>query len=365
MENSAEAQVTAPVKALDTARAVREGEELDIDTVDRWLKQQLPSLEGLPQVTQYSGGASNWTYRLAYEGRDLILRRPPAGTKAKSAHDMGREYRVQKALKPVYPWVPEMLAHCTDESVIGAEFYVMERIEGVIPRANMPAGVRLDAPAARKLCFAAIDKLVALHKVDPTQAGLDGLGKGPGYPRRQIEGWSRRYDAARTWNVPRFTNVKSWLADNVPDDVGSCVIHNDFRLDNLVLAREDVTRVIGVLDWEMATIGDPLMELGNTLAYWIEADDNPILRATRRQPTHLPGMLRREEIVEYYCDQMGLTPDHWAFYEVYGLFRLGVIIQQIYYRYFHKQTKNKTFRHYWILLQYLDLRCQSIIRRSR
>jgi aminoglycoside phosphotransferase (APT) family kinase protein len=346
------------------ATSVRPGEELDLVAVDRWLKERVPSLRGAPQVTQYAGGASNWTYRLAYEERDLVLRRPPAGTKAKSAHDMGREYRVQQALKPVYPVVPTMVAHCTDEAVIGCEFYVMERIRGVIPRARMPAGVRLSPQQARSLCLNAIDKLVELHRVDADACGLAALGKGPGYARRQIEGWSKRYDAARTWNVPRFTRVKDWLRDQTPDDVGSCVIHNDYRLDNLVLDSADPTQVVGVLDWEMATIGDPLMDLGNSMAYWIEASDSPMMRALRRQPTHLPGMLKREEIVEYYCDRMDLAPDNWVFYEVYGLFRLSVIIQQIYYRYFHRQTQSKAFKHYWIVLHYFDLRCQQLIRRG-
>jgi aminoglycoside phosphotransferase (APT) family kinase protein len=346
------------------ATSVRPGEEFDVSAVDRWLKAQVPSLQGVPQITQYAGGASNWTYLLAYEGHDLVLRRPPAGTKAKSAHDMGREYRVQKALKPVYPVVPTMVAHCADESLIGCEFYVMERVRGVIPRARMPKGAELSPKQARALCFQTIDKLVELHRVDAEACGLASLGKGPGYARRQIEGWSKRFDAARTWNVPRFTRVKDWLRDHTPEDVGSCVIHNDYRLDNLVLDSTDLTRVVGVLDWEMATIGDPLMDLGNSLAYWIEAGDHPILRATRRQPTHLPGMLTRAEVVEYYCDRMDLDPDNWAFYEVYGLFRLGVIIQQIYYRYFHGQTQSKTFKHYWIVLHYLDLRCQQLIRRG-
>jgi aminoglycoside phosphotransferase (APT) family kinase protein len=364
--NPAGEMVTSPrTSSLDAARAVRSGEHFDERAVDAWIKERVPDLRGTPNVTQFAGGASNWTYCLSYDNRDVILRRPPAGTKAKSAHDMGREYRVQKALKPIYPVVPEMLAHCTDESVLGADFYVMERLEGIIPRKNMPAGERLSPVDTQKLCHAAIDKLVELHKVDATAAGLDTLGKGPGYARRQIEGWSRRYDKARTWNAPRFSRVKAWLAERTPEDVGACVIHNDFRLDNLVLAPDDLTRVIGVLDWEMATIGDPLMDLGNSLAYWIEAGDNAVMQFARRQPTHLPGMLRRQEVVELYCDRMGLPTDNWAFYEVYGLFRLAAIAQQIYYRYFHGQTENDAFKHYWIMLHYMNLRCLSIIRKSR
>jgi aminoglycoside phosphotransferase (APT) family kinase protein len=354
----------SPSQTTDQAGAVRTGEELDVAAVDAWLKRQEPSLEGTPEVTQYSGGASNWTYRLKYPQRDLILRRPPAGTKAKSAHDMAREFNVQKALKPVYPAVPTMVGLCQDASVIGTDFYVMERIPGVIPRSRLPQGVKLDEAQTRRLCLNVIDKLIELHRVDPQAAGLTSLGKGPGYPRRQIEGWSERYEKARTWNVPSFRRVREWLQANTPPDSATCVIHNDWRFDNVVLDAERPTEVIGVLDWEMATLGDPLMDLGNTLAYWVQADDALPLRLTRRQPTHLPGMLRREEVVAYYLERMGLQPANWSFYEVYGLFRLAVIIQQIYYRYHHKQTRNPAFKNFWLLVNYFDWRCRRLIQKG-
>jgi len=341
--------------------AVRPGEALEVDAVDAWLKTEVPGLEGTPEVTQYSGGASNWTYRLKYPARDFVLRRPPAGTKARGAHDMAREYHVQQALKPAYPAVPTMVALCRDAAVIGAEFYVMERVAGLIPRAKMPEGLRLEAAGNRRLCLNVVEKLVELHRVDPSAVGLQSLGKGPGYPRRQIEGWSERYLKARTWNVPRFTRVRAWLHDHVPDDVATCVIHNDWRLDNVVLAQDEPTRVVGVLDWEMATLGDPLMDLGNALAYWVQADDDRLMRAMRRQPTHLPGMLRRDEVVEVYLDRMQLKPGNWAFYEVYGLFRLAVIAQQIYYRYHHRQTRNPAFRHFWFMVHYLNWRCLRLV----
>jgi aminoglycoside phosphotransferase (APT) family kinase protein len=359
-----QAEPHAASAEVEVRRAGRAGEELDVEAVDLWLKAQVPTLTGRPRVTQYAGGASNWTYRLSYPERELVLRRPPLGTKAKSAHDMAREYRVQHALRSVYPAVPEMIALCQDPAVLGCDFYVMARIEGIIPSARLPKGVRLTPAQARALSTHAIDQLVALHRVDVERAGLSSLGKGPGYARRQIEGWSRRYDDARTWNVPRFTRVKAWLKERVPEDAGACLIHNDYRLDNLVLDVDDPTRVVGVLDWEMATIGCPLLDLGNSMAYWIQADDNLVLRSTSRQPTHLPGMLTRREVVDYYTEQMGLKVDDWAFYEVYGMFRLAVIVQQIYYRYFHKQTKSKAFRHYWLLLHYLELRCHGVMARS-
>ncbi len=348
---------------LDVAGAVREGEALDVAKVDAWLKTKRPALVGTPKVTQYSGGASNWTYRLEYEHDDLVLRRPPAGTKAKSAHDMGREFRVQAALRPVFPFVPEMIALCDDLSVLGVEFYVMRRIPGVIPRASL--GVTLDPATTRTLCLNVIDTLVALHRVDPKACGLDSLGKGAGYARRQVEGWSERYAKARTWNVPRFTRVIEWLEAHTPEDVTTCVIHNDFRFDNVVLDPDEPTRVIGVLDWEMATLGDPLMDLGGSLAYWVEATDDLVARKTRRQPTHLPGMLTRKEVVARYFEKSGLAPRDFTFYEVFGLFRLAVIAQQIYYRYHHRQTRNPAFKSFWFLAHYFDWRCRKLIAAAR
>ena len=347
---------------------MRAGEELDVAAADRWLRTIEPALEGvrdgLPEVTQYSGGASNWTYRLRYANRDLVLRRPPAGTKAKSAHDVAREFRIQRGLAAAYPVVPRMVGLCQDPAVIGADFYVMERIEGLIPRRRLPEGVRLTREETRRLCTNVLDRLVALHAVDWRAAGLAPLSRGPGYARRQVEGWSERYERARTWNVPRWRYVRAWLAERVPEDVAACVIHNDWRLDNVVLDPRDPTRVVGVLDWEMATIGDPLMDLGSALAYWVHADDGRLMRLTRRQPTDLPGMLRREEVVEYYLGRTGLRPASWIFYEVFGLFRLATIAQQIYYRYLHGQTRNPAFRHFWILVNYFDWRCRRLIRGS-
>lgn len=344
--------------------SVRPGEELDIARVDTWLKGRVPGLTGTPEVSQYSGGASNWTYRLRYESHDLVLRRPPAGTKAKSAHDMGREFRIQKALGPVFPFVTAMVAFCEDASVIGCEFYVMRRLDGVILRKSPPRDLALKPDQTRQLCLNMIDTLIALHGVDTAAAGLESLGKGAGYARRQIEGWSDRYRKARTWNVPRFEGVMIWLAAHAPDDVATCVIHNDFRLDNLVLDPKDSTRIVGVLDWEMATLGDPLMDLGNALAYWVQADDDFFIRSLRRQPTHLPGMLTRREVVEYYAQKTGRRTNNWAFYEVYGLFRLAVIAQQIYNRYQQGQTTNPAFRNFWMFVSYLGWRCGRVMRRS-
>lgn len=349
---------------LTDAVAVRDEDVFDVDAVSAWLRPHAPELTGPPEVRQFSGGASNLTYLLRYPERDLILRRPPLGTKAASAHDVAREHRVQAALRPSFPYVPEMVALCQDQSVIGSDFYVMERIPGTILRKEIPRDLGLAPADLRHLCESAIDRLVDLHQVDPHAAGLADLGKGPGYVRRQVEGWSRRYRAVKTWNVPSFERVMRWLDANQPDDVAACVIHNDFRLDNLVLSPDDPTAIVGILDWEMATIGDPLMDLGGALAYWVQSDDDRLMHTLRRQPTNAPGMLTREQIVDHYATRSGRQIDNWPFYEVFGLFRLATIAQQIYYRYHHKQTRNPAFRHFWLGVTYLDRRCRKVVKRA-
>ncbi len=351
------------------ARNVRSEDAFDVQAVAAWLRERADDrrgLEGTPQVQQFTGGVSNLTYLLRYPTRDVILRRPPAGHKAKSAHDMRREYDVQRLLKPVFDRVPAMVAFCDDQSVIGSEFYVMERLDGRILRRNLPAGLTLSKDKARALGRAFVELLVDLHRVDVVGTGLARFGRGDGYVARQVSGWSDRYRRARTKNVGSFEKVMAWLHEHQPADRAQCLIHNDYRLDNIVLDHKDPLRVIGVLDWEMATVGDPLMDLGSALAYWIEADDNPIFRLFRRQPSHVPGMLTRAEIVSYYGDLTGhvATPAQWIFYEVFGLFRLAVIAQQVYARYYHGQTTNPAFKKLRWAVIVLELRCRWLMARQ-
>lgn len=357
---------------------VRGEDAFDVSAVAAWLRSIAPDdptvLAGvdlgdddepvLPEVRQYTGGASNLTYLLRYPGADLVLRRPPAGTKARGAHDMRREHHVQTALRPVYPLVPRMVGFCEDTSVIGVEFYVMERKEGLILRKDLPRELRLDAATTRRLSEAAVDALVDLHSVDIAAAGLSDLDRGDGYVRRQVEGWAARFRRARTPDVPDFAPVINWLEANQPEDTGHCLIHNDFRFDNLVLDPEDVTTVTGVLDWEMATVGDPLMDLGGALAYWVQNDDGPVFKGFRRQPTNAPGMLTRWQVVQRYARRAGIeiTEEQWRFYEVFGLFRLAVIAQQINHRYYYRQTTNPAFRAFRPAVGLLEQRCLRIIR---
>ncbi len=350
-------------QAVDGAGEVRAEDSFDVEAVRAWLAEQGTELTGDIAVAQFGGGASNLTYSLRDRTHDLILRRPPGGRKAKGAHDMGREFRIQSGLAEVFPLVPMMVALCEDESVIGSQFYVMQRVDGIIPRRNLPREVTLTQAQTRQLCTNSLDVLIDLHQVDVAATPLASMSKGAGYVERQVGGWSTRFRNARTADVGDYESVMSWLSAHQPDDVSSCLIHNDFRFDNLVLDRHDPTRPIGVLDWEMATVGDPLMDLGGTLAYWVQDDDDEFFRQFRRQPTHLPGMLSRDEVVAYYCERMGFTlsADQWRFYEVFGLFRLAVIAQQIYYRYFHKQTTNEAYAVFGPAAQYLEQRCRRII----
>ena len=354
----------------DPSVQVREEDAFDVERVAAWLREhangtvvERSELEGTPDVRQFPGGASNLTYLLSYPFRELVLRRPPSGAKARGAHDMQREFTIQSRLAPVFAYVADMVAFCDDQNVIGSDFYVMERLDGTILRRNLPEGLALRPEDASTLCTRFLDVLVELHSVDPSEAGLGDLGRGSGYVARQVGGWSDRFRRAHTDNVGDYERVMAWLDEHQPADVATCVIHNDFRLDNVVLAPDDPLQVIGVLDWEMATLGDPLMDLGGALAYWIQADDDDAFQRCRRQPTHWPGMLTRSAMVDYYTSRMGLsaTPEQWRFYEVFGLFRLGVIAQQIYYRYHHGQTTNEDYAAFLPVAQYLDERCQRLV----
>lgn len=328
----------------DQTSHVRAGEELPTEVIDKYLKAHISGLSGSPNISQFPGGASNLTYLLEYPSQELVLRRPPFGHKAKSAHDMGREYRILNQLNAGFPYCPKAYVHCTDEAVIGAEFYVMERVKGIILREDMPAELGFSADQTTALCKSFIDKFVELHNVDYKACGLGDLGKPEGYVQRQIEGWIDRYERAATSDAPGWAPVKAWLREKMPADHHKPgIVHNDYRLDNVILNPDNPMEIIGVLDWEMTTIGDPLMDLGNTLAYWIEATDPAPMQLIRRQPSNAPGMLTRQQFVEYYAEQAGIRIDNFDYYYTYGLFRLAAIVQQIYYRYFHGQTQDKRF----------------------
>ncbi|HOP63880.1 MAG TPA: phosphotransferase family protein [Spirochaetota bacterium] len=331
----------------------RSGEELDREKVNDFLKSNVPGIGDITEIKQFPSGFSNLTYLVRAENRELILRRPPFGKKAKTAHDMSREYKILKALNPVFRYAPLPVIYCEDEEVMGAPFYLMERINGIILRKDLPKDMTLSKEEARKLSENLISVLCSLHKVDYVKAGLADFGKPDGYVKRQVEGWSGRYRDARTPDAPDFEKVMQWLHDKMPGESGMvAIIHNDYKYDNTVLNPDNPTEIIGLLDWEMATLGDPLMDLGSSLAYWIEKDDPPMAQAVRQMPTNLEGMLTRDEQVKLYADIMGIKIANFDFYYCFGLFRLAVIAQQIYYRFYHGQTKDERFRP---LVQYVKI----------
>ena len=350
------------------AGTVRDEDAFDAEAVAKWLRANASDnggMEGVPRVRQFAGGASNLTYQLSFEGgREVILRRPPSGTKAKGAHDMGREFRIQQALAPVYPLVPTMIGLCLDEQVIGSEFYVMERLVGTILRRDLPDGIGLDTMQARdRLCRNAIDALIDLHAADLDASGLRDLDRGAGYVARQVSGWSERYRRAHTPDVGDFASVMSWLVEHEPADRSHTMIHNDFRFDNLVLDPGDSTRVLGVLDWELATVGDPLMDLGSAMAYWCQGDDPEPVQVIRLQPTNAEGMWTREQVWSAYGERRGMSiPERdRRFYELFGTFRLAAIAQQIYYRSFHGQTTNPKAAMMGGFVRILDERCRELL----
>jgi len=334
---------------IDSPTTVRPGEELDLDALAAHLRRHLPAVglevpeDAVLAVEQFPSGWSNLTYLLAFGPHELVLRRPPFGNVVKSAHDMGREHRVLSALHPVWPLAPRPYVHCDDESVIGAPFYVMERVRGLILRRRLPEGFELPSERARALSEAAIDGLAALHRVDYEAAGLADLGRPEGYAERQVEGWVKRYFGAKTDDHRAMEAVAGELRKSVPAESGAALVHNDYKYDNLVLDPEDPTRIRAVLDWEMATIGDPMFDLGTTLAYWVEAGDPEELRGFAMGPTTVPGTLTRRQVAERYAAATGAALDHLAFHHAFGLFKLAVIVQQIYARWKAGKTEDPRF----------------------
>ena len=337
---------TAPDIAIDSTRPVRPGEEIDAAPLAVWLKARLPGVEGPIAIEQFPGGHSNLTYLLRFGDRELVLRRPPFGSKVKTAHDMGREFRVLSRLYTLYPKAPQALLHCDDQQVIGAPFYVMQRMHGVILRhQKAPAGIDLNPHRMHAISEAAVDGLAELHAVDYRAAGLEDLGHPQGYVARQVEGWSERWRRSRTDDIPDLDRAAAWLADHQPAEKAgeSALLHNDYKYDNLVLHPAELERIVAVLDWEMATVGDPLMDLGTSLGYWMDPDDAPALRLLPAGPTTLAGNLRRAEVVERYAAVTGRDVSNILFYYVYGLFKIAVIAQQIYFRYQQGLTKDERF----------------------
>jgi aminoglycoside phosphotransferase (APT) family kinase protein len=341
---------------IDEPGPVREGEQLDTARLRDYLAAHLPAVEGQLVVEQFRHGHSNLTYLVKLGETEWVLRRPPFGNRVKTAHDMGREYRILSRLCPVYGPAPAPLLYCDDDGVLGAPFYLMERRKGVILRGNPAPDRPMPPELVRRLCETLIDSMAGLHALDYRAAGLEDLGKPEGYVDRQVTGWIKRYQDARTDDLQDVERTAAWLAKNRPAaSAGSTLVHNDFKFDNLVLDQSDLTRIVAVLDWEMATIGDPLMDLGTTLAYWTEATDPEPFHHHIVGPTTQSGSLSRRELVEYYGQTTGRDVSNMLFYYVYGVFKVAVIAQQIYARYVRGLTQDSRFAGFNLMVAGLGL----------
>ena len=326
---------------IDQAGKVRDGESPDLEKLQTYLEQNLAGDHGKLSIQQFPGGYSNLSFLIVFGNNEYVLRRAPVGANIKSAHDMGREFRVLTALKPVYPPIPAPILFCNDESVIGSPFYLMERVKGVILRNKPPKGILLTPEIMRNTSYSLVNNLVGLHQIGIHSTGLIELGKPEGYIKRQVEGWVKRYFNAATDVIDDMNSVSEWMNANIPEDGVPAFIHNDYKYDNLVLDPVNLNKIIAVLDWEMATVGSPLMDLGTTLAYWAEASDSPALRPFNL--TWLPGNLDREEVVQQYSAIKKIEVPDMLFYYVFGSFKIAVIVQQIYARYKKGFTADERF----------------------
>jgi aminoglycoside phosphotransferase (APT) family kinase protein len=347
------------VTELDAARPVRAGEELDAGKLAAYLEGELGA--GAVTIEQFPGGHSNLTYLVHHGDREYVLRRPPFGSKVKSAHDMGREVAVLSKLAPVYDRAPRVIAYEASGEVLGAPFYLMERRRGVILRRELPAG--LEPAAIVRLCDLLVDALVELHAVDYVAAGLGDFGKPAGYVERQVKGWIERYAGSQTDELPAMAAVGPWLEAHRPADSAPALIHNDFKFDNVIFDPA-LDRITGVLDWEMATIGDPLMDLGTSLAYWMQADDAALFQQPLFGVTTRPGMPPRGDIARRYFERSGRRTDALVFYYAFGLYKTAVILQQIYYRYAKGLTKDPRFAPFIMVVRAIGDQARTAIDRG-
>jgi len=331
------------------AHAVRTGEQLEWPRLIAWLRERLPACEipGLdvtrePEVAQFPGGHSNLTYLIRFGDAEIVVRRPPFGPVPPTAHDMAREYRWLSAMHRVFPAAPRPYLLCEDKEIIGSVFYAMERRRGLVVRADEPPAVA--APAARRrVSEALITTLARLHAIDVGANGLGGLGKPAGFVERQVRGWTDRWHRSQTTPLAEMDALAEWLLQRLPPDANPPgIVHGDFKLDNVMLDEQDVGRVVAVLDWEMSALGDPLVDLGILLAYWAPTAP-PLERDALTTVTHRPGYFTRDEIVEHYAARSTRDLSNIRFYEIFAVFKIAVVIQQIYFRYVQGQTTDERF----------------------
>jgi aminoglycoside phosphotransferase (APT) family kinase protein len=322
---------------------VRADEHFDEAHLAHYLRDKLDGADAPLTVRQFGGGAANLTYLLDYGTHEYVLRRPPLGPVAPSAHDMGREFRVLSKLYEAFPLAPRAFVFCDDPVVIGAPFFVMERKQGVVVRRSIPDVYLAFPDAPRRMSEGLVDALAAFHAVDYHALGLETLGKPAGFIERQVEGWYGRWHNARTHVLPQMETVYGWLRENMPPPGAPTLVHNDYKLDNVMLAADDPGKLVAIFDWDMCTLGDPLADLGALLTYWTEPGDAPYLQMTAMMPVGDSRFMTRAEIVERYAEKSGRDVSHIRFYHTLGLYRLVVICAQIFIRYQRGQTQDTRF----------------------
>jgi len=333
-----------PQKKQDDVIAVRSDEQFDEPTVKAFLEGKLEGADKPMAVQQFGGGAANLTYLLTFgDDQHYVLRRPPLGPVAPSAHDMAREFKVLSVLYRVFPYAPRAYLFSDDEDIIGAPFVVMERRVGTVVRRSMPDNYANLADAPRQMSEALIDRLAEFHAIDYSALGLDDLGKPDGFIERQIDGWYRRWHKSKVDDNANMDDVYHWLKQHLPKSMASSLIHNDYKLDNTMFAMDDPSRMVAIFDWDMCTLGDPLSDLGALLTYWTQADDPQIVQMTSAMPIGDYGFMSRRELIQRYAEKSGRDLSNIRFYHALGVFRLAVIIQQIYIRYVRGQTKDERF----------------------
>ena len=347
---------------VDQPGKIRKGEELDFERLKEYLEPIVGRDLGSMRITQFPGGHSNLTYMLKIDTEQWVLRRPPFGSKVKSAHDMSREFKILDALKGIYPFGPEPIHFCDNHEILGCDFYLMHYVKGLVIRREYPSHLRLSPEQVRIQLLNFFDALGDLHSLNLEEVGLSNFGKPKGYVKRQVEGWSNRWVNAVTPDTVNCDEIIKWLQDNMPKESGKAsVIHNDYKLDNVIFDVQDPLKLVGVLDWEMSTVGDPLMDLGCTLGYWVQLDDPEFFRNARTMPSDIEGAPTRSEIIERFKERTGLSVDHFPFYFCFGLFRLCVIGQQIYYRFYHGHTTDNRFAAFLKKAHVLQQMCLMII----
>jgi aminoglycoside phosphotransferase (APT) family kinase protein len=331
------------------ARDIRPGEQLDWPRLVAWLRAHLPAcgVPGLdvtrePEIAQFPGGHSNLTYLVRFGEVDIVVRRPPFGPVPPTAHDMAREFRWISAMHRVFPLAPRPYLLCEDLDTIGSVFYAMERRRGLVVRADEPPALA-NVAARRRVSEAMIDTLADLHAIDVDAQGLGTLGKPAGFVERQVRGWSERWRRSRTTPLPEMDALAGWLREHLPaDPAAPSVVHGDFKLDNVMLDADDVGRIVAVFDWEMSALGDALVDIGILLAYW-RPTAPPEQRDALTTVTDRPGYLTPEEMVERYAARSGRDVSRIRYYEIFAVFKIAVVIQQIYYRYVQGQTADHRF----------------------